>query len=126
MKHHHCITCGIAALTIAGLTSCQVFDAKPAADAGFATSTASTPTRAEFLQQVWVAKEYRGIGLVGRLYGHFRESLQTHYRYTVTDIAKPNQRSLQAHLKTGFQVIHSINFEGLEWNVVLWDWTSRG
>ena len=76
--------------------------------------------------QLCVAKEYRGIGLVGRLYGHFRDSLQTHYRYTVTDIAKPNQRSLQAHLKTGFQVIHSINFEGLEWNVVLWDWTAHG
>ncbi|MCX6875322.1 MAG: DUF3313 family protein [Verrucomicrobia bacterium] len=60
MKHHHCIICGIAALTITGLTSCQEFDAKPAANAGFAKSTASTPTRAEFLQRVWVAKEYRG------------------------------------------------------------------
>jgi hypothetical protein len=29
---------------------------------------------------------------------------------------------LKAHIKTGFQVIHSIGYGGLEWDVVLWDW----
>jgi len=51
---------GVAALVLAGLTSCSVFDAKPAADSGFNRSTASSPTRAEFLQRAWVAKAYRG------------------------------------------------------------------
>lgn len=59
MKHKQSIVCGIAALTLVSLNSCQLFDAKPAANAGFVKSTASSPTRAEFLQHVWVAKEYR-------------------------------------------------------------------
>ncbi len=69
-----------------------------------------------------MAKEYRGLGLVDRLYGHFRESLQGRYRCAVTDVARANQRSLKAHLKVGFQVIHAIEFDGLEWDIVLWDW----
>lgn len=73
--------------------------------------------------QLCVAKEHRGKGLVPRLYQQFRESLHAKYEYCVTDIAQANPRSLQAHFKTGFQVIHSIQFEGLKWNVVLWDWT---
>lgn len=60
MKHHHVLRSGLAALVLIGLPSCQVFDAKPAADSGFNRTTASTPTRAEFLQQAWVAKAYRG------------------------------------------------------------------
>lgn len=73
--------------------------------------------------QLCVAKPYRGKGLVQRMYHMFRESLQTEYEYCITDIARANARSLQAHLRTGFQVIHSIHFEELEWDVVLWDWT---
>ncbi len=73
--------------------------------------------------QLCVDKEYRGKGLVPRLYRLFRESLQGEYLYGITDVARANKRSLQAHLKTGFQVIHSIEYGGLEWDVVLWDWT---
>jgi hypothetical protein len=54
------ITGGIAALLLGGLTSCQLFDAAPAADSGFNHSTATTQTRASFLQQTWVARDYRG------------------------------------------------------------------
>ena len=60
MKYHPCVASGIAALTLLGLTGCTVFDAKPAADSGFNRTTAPTATRAEFLQQTWVAKAYRG------------------------------------------------------------------
>lgn len=75
--------------------------------------------------QLCVDKCHRGKGLVQQMYGLFRESLQSHYDYGITDVARANQRSLQAHLKTGFQVIHSIQFEGLEWDVILWDWTRK-
>jgi hypothetical protein len=54
------ITGGIAAVVVASLTSCQLFDAAPAADSGFNRSTAGMPTRAAFLQQTWVAKDFRG------------------------------------------------------------------
>jgi hypothetical protein len=60
------------------------------------------------------------------MYEHFRDSLQEHHCFAITDVARANHRSLRAHLKTGFQVIHAINFEGLEWDVILWDWTKAG
>ena len=72
--------------------------------------------------QLCVAKGYRGIGLVSQLYGRFREAMRDRYRYAITDVARANRRSLEVHRKTGFQVIHSISFDGLEWDVLLWDW----
>jgi len=75
--------------------------------------------------QLCVEKCHRGKGLVQQMYGLFRESLQRDYDYGITDVARANQRSLQAHLKTGFRVIHTIQFEGLEWDVILWDWTRK-
>lgn len=75
--------------------------------------------------QLCVAKECRGMGLVGKLYGRFRDAMRSSFQYAITDVARANRRSLQAHLKTGFQVIHSIHFDGLEWDVILWDWTDR-
>lgn len=73
--------------------------------------------------QVCVAKGYRGVGLVRQIYAYFREAMQDRYRFAITDVARLNRRSLEAHRKTGFQTIHSIEFEGLEWDVLLWDWT---
>ena len=62
MKTNPMITAaGLAALTLFGLTSCKVFEAKPAADSGFNPTTAPQTTRAAFLHQTWVAPEYRGM-----------------------------------------------------------------
>ena len=60
MNSPHLIAVGMAALTLVGFTSCQVFDAKPAANSGFNRSTAPMTTRAVFLQQTWVDAAYRG------------------------------------------------------------------
>ena len=76
--------------------------------------------------QLCVDKGYRGQGLVDRLYGCFRASLERHYRCGVTDIARANRRSLKAHQKVGFEVIHAIEYEGRTWDVVLWDWSELG
>lgn len=73
--------------------------------------------------QLCVDRDHRGQGLVERLYGGFRESLQGRYRCGVTDIARANRRSLKAHQRVGFEVIHEIECEGLVWDVVLWDWS---
>jgi ribosomal protein S18 acetylase RimI-like enzyme len=72
--------------------------------------------------QLCVDKRYRGQGLVPRLYQHFRASLEPHYRYGITEVARLNVRSLKAHAAVGFQAIHTIESSGLEWSVVLWDW----
>jgi len=73
--------------------------------------------------QLCVALNYRGMGLVPQLYHRFRESLEGQYDYAITDISRANRRSLKAHRKVGFKVIHTFLYEGSEWDIVIWDWT---
>lgn len=72
--------------------------------------------------QLCVSKDYRGQGLVQQLYGHFRESLETEYHFCITDVAQANARSLKAHKNTGYQVIDTLSYGGIGWDIVLWDW----
>jgi ribosomal protein S18 acetylase RimI-like enzyme len=72
--------------------------------------------------QLCVAKEYRGQGLVQKLYGHFRDCLSNEFTYLVTDVAQANVRSLKAHKKRGFKVINELMYGGFDWDIVLWDW----
>lgn len=72
--------------------------------------------------QLCVAKAYRGLGLVQQLYGHFRDCYADQFEYLVTDVAHANTRSLRTHLKRGFQVIDTLTYGGIGWDIVLWDW----
>ncbi len=72
--------------------------------------------------QLCVGKGYRGLGLVQKMYHYFKDNLQQEFKYLITDVATENQRSLKAHIKTGFQVIHTIDYGGVQWDIVLWDW----
>ena len=72
--------------------------------------------------QLCVAKPYRGLGLVQKLYGHFRDCYADQFEYLITDVAQANTRSLKAHLKTGFQIIDTLTYGGIGWDIVLWDW----
>lgn len=72
--------------------------------------------------QLCVSKNYRGQGLVQKMYGYFKLALHKKYTYCITDVAQDNPRSIKAHLKTGFEIIHSIGYGGAPWNIVLWDW----
>jgi ribosomal protein S18 acetylase RimI-like enzyme len=74
--------------------------------------------------QLCVSKKYRGIGLVQQMYQYYRESLQEEFEYCITDIAQDNPRSLKAHIKSGFRDINSLDYGGLKWDIVLWDWRS--
>jgi hypothetical protein len=56
------------------------------------------------------------------MYEYFKDCLSIQYDYCITDVASDNPRSLKAHLKTGFTVIDSLNYGGISWNIVLWDW----
>ena len=75
--------------------------------------------------QLCVAKAYRGQGLVQQLYGQFKAALCDQFDFCVTDVAQANQRSLKAHIKTGFEVIDTLHYGGIGWDIVLWDWTKR-
>lgn len=72
--------------------------------------------------QLCVGEGYRGQGLVKRLYDHFRDCLSSQYEYLITDVAQANTRSLNAHKKSGFQVIDTLVYAGIGWDIVLWDW----
>ena len=72
--------------------------------------------------QLCVDKEYRGQDLVQRLYGAFRDHYAESFTYCVTDVAQANTRSLRAHQKRGFQVIDTLEYGGIVWDIVLWDW----
>jgi len=73
--------------------------------------------------QLCVGKGYRGMGLVQRMYGFFRDGLIDQFDYCITDVARDNPRSLKAHQKRGFKVINSLTYGGIAWDIVLWDWT---
>lgn len=75
--------------------------------------------------QLCVRKEFRGQGLVPKLYNHFRDSLADQYTYCLTDVATTNLRSLKAHRQAGFQVINHTEYAGVGWEVVLWDWQQQ-
>jgi ribosomal protein S18 acetylase RimI-like enzyme len=73
--------------------------------------------------QLCVAKGYRGQGIVQKMYDFYREELQSEYSYCITDVASTNPRSLKAHIKSGFQVIDSTSYNGVTFDIILWDWT---
>ena len=72
--------------------------------------------------QLCVGKAYRGIGLVQKMYTYYQECLSKEYQYLITDVAQENPRSIKEHLKTGFNIIHTIEYGGIGWDIVLWDW----
>ncbi len=73
--------------------------------------------------QLCVAKEFRGIGMVQQLYQFFKNELKKDFDYCITDVAEDNPRSLKAHQKTGFQIVDTLHYGGVRWDIVLWDWT---
>ncbi len=72
--------------------------------------------------QLCVDKGYRGQGLVQLMYRFYQEELKKHYQYCITDVARGNPRSLKAHLRTGFEVVSTIDYSGVVFDVILWNW----
>ncbi len=73
--------------------------------------------------QLCVGKGYRGKGLAKRMYDFFRDALREKYDFALTDVVSSNLRSLRAHEKTGFIVAGTLQYGGVDWDLVLWDWT---
>lgn len=75
--------------------------------------------------QVCIHKNYRGKGIFRLLYQQHHMIYSRHYDFLVTEISSSNKRSLQAHQKLGFKIIHTYHDTTDEWNVVLWDWLNK-
>ena len=73
--------------------------------------------------QVCVDKEYRSRGVLEACYNLYRDSFKNDYDFAVTLISNRNARSLNAHKKIGFKIIHTYTSqEGELWNMVILDW----
>lgn len=82
-------------------------------------------TRYVVVGQLCIAKNYRGIGLVKKLYDFYKAELCNQFDYAITDVAQNNPRSLKAHQKAGFEVVETLSYGGIDWFVILWDWTKK-
>jgi ribosomal protein S18 acetylase RimI-like enzyme len=74
--------------------------------------------------QICIDKAHRGRGLFELLYHKHRELYQQRFDFIVTEVAVRNQRSLRAHERVGFQIVHTYRDATDEWAVVLWDWST--
>lgn len=72
--------------------------------------------------QVCVARQFRGQGVFVGLYDTMRQRLQGQFDGVVTAVSSRNPRSLRAHAKVGFVVVHQYEAHGHDWQIVLWDW----
>ncbi|GMQ30220.1 GNAT family N-acetyltransferase [Algoriphagus confluentis] len=72
--------------------------------------------------QICVGKNHRGQGLFDRMYAAYREAFSGTYSFAITEIAKSNTRSLSAHQRVGFEVIHEFKDDLFDWAIVAWDW----
>lgn len=71
--------------------------------------------------QICVAKAYRGTGVFAGLYHNLRARLSPSFDLVVTQISARNPRSVRAHEKTGFEVLHEYTApDGEHWLVVGW------
>jgi len=71
--------------------------------------------------QVCVDKDFRGLGLMSKLYQETRNRLPSGYELCVTEVAARNIISLKAHEKMGFEVVNTYH-DGKElWKVVVWN-----
>jgi len=72
--------------------------------------------------QICVDKHYRGHGLLKHLYNETKRLTSSRYELCVTDVSQRNTRSLNAHIKTGFEIAGTYPHDGEIWNTVVWKW----
>jgi len=72
--------------------------------------------------QICVAAAYRGRGVFDLMYQQHRNLLQYKYDFVITEVATRNTRSMRAHERVGFKLLHTHRDELDEWAVIIWDW----
>ena len=72
--------------------------------------------------QVCVGKDQRGKGLFDQMYSAYQREFSDGFAFAITEIALSNTRSLAAHRRVGFEVIHEFGDNTQDWAIVVWDW----
>lgn len=74
--------------------------------------------------QVCVSKNHRGTGLLDKCYDEYKKYLSSQYDFAVTEIDKENLRSIKAHKRIGFELLHNYNSPlGRSWDIIIWNWS---
>jgi len=69
--------------------------------------------------QICVKKDYRGKGIFQGLYQLYFERYKGTFPFVITEVAVRNSKSLQAHQKVGFRIIHQyIEKDVDEWAIL--------
>lgn len=69
--------------------------------------------------QVCVSSDYRGMGLLHRLYAETKNLVRDRYDLCVTEIVSRNLVSMKSHEKAGFEVASSYHDGSQHWNIVV-------
>jgi L-amino acid N-acyltransferase YncA len=73
--------------------------------------------------QVCIDKSYRGQGILDKCYDAYKKYYCDRYDFAITEIAKTNTRSLNAHKRIGFKEIKTYTSpDNIEWTIVIWNW----
>lgn len=74
--------------------------------------------------QVCVDAAWRGSGVFGALFDELRRRYAGEFDLIVTEVARRNGRSVRAHEKVGFELLHRYRDpSGEEWDLIAWDWS---
>lgn len=68
--------------------------------------------------QICISKEYRKKGVFRGLYNYMSKVLARDYKWIITEVDRSNQRSLNAHLAIGFELISSYRSDGKDWELI--------
>lgn len=71
--------------------------------------------------QICVAEGYRGQGAFDGLYQKHRELYSPDFDLLVTEVSLSNTRSMRAHERVGFRIIHTHQDHVDSWNVIAWE-----
>lgn len=75
--------------------------------------------------QICVGKDYRGQGVFDRMYEAYGEYFSDRFDFAITEIAISNVRSIKAHQRTGFEIIHEFSDSTQDWAIVALDWKNH-
>ncbi|GAB3234020.1 GNAT family N-acetyltransferase [Algoriphagus aestuariicola] len=75
--------------------------------------------------QICVSKDYRGRGIFDRMYEAYVDFFSTRFDFAITEIADSNIRSIKAHQRVGFEVIHKFSDSTEDWSIVALNWKNQ-
>ncbi|WP_236021426.1 GNAT family N-acetyltransferase [Algoriphagus oliviformis] len=75
--------------------------------------------------QICVGKNYRGQGIFDRMYEAYSAYFSDRFDFAITEIAVSNIRSIKAHQRVGFEVIHEFSDSTEDWAIVALNWKNQ-